>query len=311
MAAAETKEPVKATISAEAAPPAVEVEKIPTIKVLKPEDWPEAVSVKEQRLVRYVGGNMKFELRALSYAEQYKLQMENPMPDAPKEKRGKFEVTNEDNNEHKLACDAVRFRRWIATIDLCAMKIPGESLDEKVSWAQDNIARPGDVLNLYLEIAALSGNRTGEKSEGESDILVTKAEDWLSASKAPTIFAFIRAKQRLEFCLKGVTSAKMKQIDIATNPGEPPVELIRANDGSRRGIPAPNPENPRYKQKALDCAEARSALVLEAGLPFTIPGETLQQKLSWLGKRPAWEVVKLGQFLTNEVLSYQAEVDFL
>jgi len=291
--------------------PKAEQPKVKVTQVTAPEHWAPATDVKEERSISTVRGQMKFMLRALSYAEENLTFVHSPDPEPPEVKRGMIMVKNPDDPDYKDRLAAAKFRRYVETIDKCWSSLPGATLEEKVEWAQEHLWRGGDMLNLYYEILSVSGYGRAQKPEDESEIAISTPQQWMESSKVPTLYSFERAGERLVFSVKGISSAKMKQIELSTDPGQPPVELTKSPAGDRRGIPVPNYDNPRYKRKVEECHEARNVMMLENALGFSVPGTTVQEKIAWVGQRPSGEVSELIRFLKQDVMSYRSNTDFM
>ncbi len=287
------------------------MENMEIVNVVNPEQWEEAASVSENVEIEGPNGVMKFKIRAESFGEDMEFDKSNPEIEVPKQKRGMVMVDNRNDPEYQRKLQERGFRRNIVLIDRCWTKLPGTTVDEKVEWALENIEREGEFYKLAQAIRKLSGDGTGrqEDTEEQNPIMLTNPEDWVKASKAPTFYRFQRAGKILRFEIKGVNGKRIKEIEIATNPGEPPVKFQPTPDG-RRGSPMPDPEDANYKKKVEEMKIVEQVMYFDSSLPFVIPGTTIKDKIEWLHKRPVWEVLSLISFIRMENLSYRGKADF-
>ena len=290
----------------------MEKEKVEVVNVTMPEQWEEAEAVKEVVDILGPNGVMKFEIRAQSFGDDIDIDKMFPVIEIPKTKRGMVDIDNPNDPEYLQKVQERGFKRHIALIDRCWKPLPGTTIDEKIEWATLNLYREGEFYNLANAIRKLSGNGTGRQEDREEEtnpILMTNPEDWIKASKAPAFFRFERGGKVLRFEVKGINGKRIKEIEIATNPGEPPVKFKSAPDG-RRGMPMPDPNEPNYVKRVEDMKRVEQIMFFDSSLPFTIPGNTVQEKIKWLEKRPAWEVVSLINFIRMDNLSYRSKADF-
>lgn len=276
-------------------------------EVKKPEDWIAANEVSSQCQIESTSGSLTFKIRALSYNEEQKIWAAFPIPEAPKVKRGATVIANYDDPKYQEQVAEARFGRYVSVIDTCCMKLPGETIADKIFWAKENLFRGGEILTLYSEILKLSGYGNGEHEKSAASMLVGSPEDWLTVSKASSRFIIRRAGVSVAFHLKGVSASRLKTIETMTDPGQPPIQEVRGIAG--RKDPVPNPQEPGYLRRVAELELARNILILESGLPFPIPGDDYKAKIEWVNQRPAGEIKSLVNAM-NDIMGYRSQTDF-
>jgi len=294
------------TAVAEPTPPAV-------IKVTSPEHWPEAVTVKDQVQMDTLQGPMIFEIRAQSYGEDIQLVEDVPDPKPPtRESRG-ITIEDRENEDYVAAANAAFFKRVVGTIDQCWKKIPGDDLAAKAHWVSEHAWRPGEINHLYNAILALSGLHAGEAivPEALAKPIVADPDTWALSSQVRVAYMISRAGQRLTFELTGLSQLKQNQIVMACKPPEPPLKPIHDKiTGKRTGV-EPDLNDAKYKAAVQAADQYERVMKLELALPFKLPGDTNEQKLEWLKKRPVYEVRGLLMHLNHNILSYRNRSDFI
>ncbi len=289
-------------------------EKPEIITVDEPSKWLAAKDVKTEISINSVEGEFKFDVRALSYTEDQHIVKSYPIPDPPEVKRGRAVIRDYEDQKYLDACAEMRFRRMVATIDLCWNTIPGDDINEKSKWAEDNLWRGGDMKNLYGQIMGVSGFGSGKKrDESCLAVKINKPEDWIKASRAPSIYTFKRGNVEYNFNVTGIKGTRVKEIETSTNPGPAPTEFPIGVMGKpdTKATPIPNPKNPKYVQRCEELAQARRVLWLDECLGFKIPGESMAEKVQWVGDRPSGEINELVGFLQLDVMSYRDRTDFM
>ncbi len=72
-----------------------------------------------------------------------------------------------------------------------------------------------------------------------------------------------------------------------------------------------NDKDPVYLERVQANVDRRKVLVLEASLPWKLPGETMEQKVQWLHDRPAGEIAGLYFHILKEVNNFQDRSGFM
>lgn len=284
------------------------------VRMKKADDWFVAATVSEERAINTPNGPVKFKVRALSYGEYEAIRDATPDPKPP-ERKGANGVVEEDAQDpgYLRAMAESEYARYVAVADKCWSPIPGDTLQAKIAWAQ-SLSRPSDFAGLYVQIMALSGVGTGQQEVLPVGAgLITSPEQWFESAKAPTQYVFKRAERQVVFEVRGISAARVKAIEAATDPGQPPMVKV-ARPGRHlprepREIEQPNTEDPTFKARARQMQRFQNTMLLEAAL-FDFPGGTIEEKAKWLDDRPAGEVMSLLRFLKYDVLAYRGMVDF-
>lgn len=280
-----------------------------TTRVDSIEQWTEAKDVTAAIDLSSVKGKMRFNIRALSYEDDRRIEAMFPEPKPPVVKRAGIRVPNHEDPKYLDDRAARRFKIYVATIDACWMSLPGKTIEEKIDWAQEHLWRGGELSALYAAILELSGFGRGSHSQSDSPIEVCSPEDWIKSGKTASVWKVQRPKVDLAFELYGLSGAKYKAIAASTEPGPPPMRIPPDVNGQRTGEPVPDENDAGYKRKVDEMREARNLLVLEAGLAHSIPGNTIKDKLGWIGRRPVGEVKSILTAM-SDVLGYRSSADF-
>lgn len=291
-----------------------EKKEVNVVEVCKPEEWPTALELRQNVTIQTARGPAELTVRALSFAEQLKIEEQFPDPTAPLVDVGGMQQPNELDPEYKRRRSENHYMTRVAVIDTCWQPLPGKTMQEKVDWCLKNIEREGEVYKIANAIDKLSGFgvQQDENEEEPQKILMTTPEEWAKATKAPVFFKLVHGKTKLKFKIQGLSGERIKEIRLQCDPGEPPREFKTLPNipGGRRGIPIPNENSPAYvaKKKAKETLER--TMFFDECLPFKIPGERYDQKNTWIEQRPFWEVLSMYSFIRGDNLSYRDNVDF-
>lgn len=290
----------------------IQADESAVVEVKKPEDWPEATAVRHPILLPDGPQVLKFDVRALSLGEDIELQNLFEAPQPPKVKRGDVEVEDLEDDAYRDELAAIEFKKMVVVIDKTWLAIPGDSIEEKVTCAQEKLWRQGLLQNLYYEILRLSGFSAGEQIavSGSAEVIVQSVDDLAKQMQAAKVYRFAAGAKDLHFTLNGINSLALKKIEIATDPGAPPLQDAPRRAGRGGGIPTRNPLDPEYRAKAKRCADERNMLLLQATLGFEFPGKSADEKMEWLKLRPSGQVHSLLAFCKADVLTYRDKTDF-
>lgn len=281
--------------------------------VRSPDDWEPATAIVSVCSLDGLAGPSDFPIRALSYKEHAANLAESPPPTPPKIKIGGIEQFDRNNQRFIEEDAAATFNRMVRIIDSCWSTIPGDGLGEKVAWAAENLWRESEIIKLYGDIMSLSG--LGNSFRQPLDVapesaIVTSAETWAARSKATNVCCFRRMKKTIGFELRPISRLVSSQIDLATKPPDVPMrpKLGMIRGGTPEFVPDVN--DAKYKSKVRQMDERRTIMYLEESLSFKIPGGVHEEKMDWLGARPAFEVIGVSGFITNNINNYRDRVDF-
>jgi hypothetical protein len=138
--------------------------------------------------------------------------------------------------------------------------------------------------------------------------------DLLSVAQSGSTFRMSRPGEDyiIEIPLKQLSEKVKSQIDEQTPDPIPPSKPGK-NPASGK-VDAAYPEyawnDPGYKRKKRANDRKKDILRLEAILPFSIPGTTIEEKYSWIGDRLLGDVLKLRNFVDGEVVNYRKRFNF-
>lgn len=290
----------------------IQADESAVVEVKKPEDWPEATAVNYSIQLPDGPQILQFDVRALSLGEDIEIQNMFSDPVPPKAKRGDIEVDDLDDDGYQNELAEIEFNKMVATIDKTWIAIPGETIEEKSKCAQEKLWRQGLLKSLFLEILRLSGFSAGEQIAvaGAREVKVASVEDLAKQMQADKIYRLICGKKDLHFTLHGISSLDLKNIEISTDPGPPPLQDAPRRAGRGGGVPTRNPLDPDYRAKLKQCSDERNLLILQAAIGFEIPGKDVAQKIEWLRLRPSGQVHSLLTFIKADVLTYRDKTDF-
>ncbi|MFH1605163.1 MAG: hypothetical protein ABIH03_14810 [Pseudomonadota bacterium] len=277
------------------------------VVVKAPEDWPEATDVRGSVSLDMPDGTAKFDVRALSHAEHNEIILKYPVPQMPGDKASPAEKTawGEVAGMAKLSC-------WIAAVNACWKPLPGETVEAQAAWALNNLYRNDEILSLYAAIRVLSGRNLLEFNNPNSgkSISVDDPSRWAEITQRVYEFRIPHPNSpTLVFKVKGLSAARVAEIDKLTEVPEPPIKPVRGPRGRVEGA-QPDAKDPKYLQTVRSLDIYRDLLILESALSFEIPGATQAEKIAWIGRRPFDEVDQLRAFVCWRVANIQDRADF-
>jgi hypothetical protein len=293
----------------------------------KAEKWEEAEVFQSPCQIRIPGTNqlVQLQLRGLSYQQWDQIERKFPRPrpvDLSKpnqsaQNREELQATFEQR-EHQM-----KLNRRCEIFELALGKpIPGGSKEEKIAWL--NQMGSGDMEALFDRIADHQSNMSDgpvlalylqQAIEKSMEVVeVDSLETWSTLSAAGTFFRMQRPFEDyiIEFPLKQLTEETKRNIATATKDPVPPSKPGR-NPVTRQpdpSIPEYNFDDPAYLRAMHSTAQKRLLLHLEAVLPFEIPGLRQEDRFEWIGKRLLGDVVRLRNFIEDELIEYRNRLNF-
>lgn len=200
--------------------------------------------------------------------------------------------------------------------------IPGNSLDDKVRWLE--LRAQGEVDTLFNYVSDVMGNFYDNPILSEftslalrqatNIISVSDFSQWEEAANTETVFRMARPFEKyiIEFPLKSISTKDKQEIDEQTKEPIPP-KLPRRDKETGRIDPTrlePNYRDPHYKERLRVINQKRFAMVIQAALMFDIPGGNWEQKYQWISQRIVGDVIRLRNFIDEEILGYKSRYDF-
>lgn len=202
-------------------------------------------------------------------------------------------------------------------------KIPGSNWGEKIAWIEK--MNPGEMQAMYMaaqydacNIGMQPGpllteyNELSAKNKQIQEFAGFEGMD--DASKSQYFFRMQRPGDDyiLEFPLKGISAKQREEIDRECKEPDPPKAPKRDPVTKQLDFKnmVPNFQDKQYLDKCRVVGRRRTVMFFNACLPFDIPGKTLNEQFDWLGSRLVGDVVRLKNFITDELTSYYSRYRF-
>lgn len=288
------------------------------------EKWKDAKEFPGRYELNFGGKVLNIALKGVSYLAWEQQEEMYPYPDRPIEKDGE-KPTKQQLEEHDALVENIRQQRKVFMFqDVVGKSIPGQSMDEKVTWLNNRGYDAVEAFYSYVELhmTGLSDGNTLEAYNLESSqsnhkptaIDLTSFEDWDTADKTHATFRISRKfdEHIIEFNLRRVPHDTKEKIDRETQVPDPPQKPGR-NPLTKKFDPAfftSDTKDHRWLQNCAAMRHKKTVMVLEATLPFEIPGNDYKEKYSWISKKLMGDVYKLERFIFEELLGYRRQLDF-
>jgi hypothetical protein len=276
------------------------------VVVKNPDDWPEAVNVRGIVSIDIPDGVANFDVRALSHSECNEINGKYPLPLLGER------ATPAEKTANAEGVGMAKLSRWISAVNLCWKPLPGETLEAQATWAMKNLYRNDEIVSLYAAIRILSGRNLLEQNNlgGAKPVTVDDPSKWAEITQRVYEFRIAHANAPvLVFKVKGLSAARVSEIEKLTEAPEPPIKPVRGTRGRVEGA-QPDPQDPTYRKTLRSLEIYRDLLILESALSFEIPGSTQAEKVAWIGRRPFDEVDQLRAFVCWRVANIQERADF-
>lgn len=286
-----------------------------------PEKWQPAREVPCVYDMPIVGSSqkMRFNCRAISSKEWEFLEASHPIP--------QWIYEGDPPEDHKTNQEKARSARTIATLELALdKKFPGETFDEKLAVLNNKMPGEIDSLMIFVHRNLCNWDKFSSELLAQYELMIRTApqepkdivefsgfENWLTASEVKYFYRMCRPQQDyiLEFPLRGLTKNDKERFDTETK--EPQAPMVPAIDSTtkkiKRGEMIPNTQDPNWIKVIRGIAQKRTVLILEACLPFTIPGTDIASKYEWIAERPIGDLSRLKTFIEEEFLSYGSRLN--
>lgn len=295
----------------------------------KPEKWERADSFHHVCTLRPPGSSIVLEIpvRGLSYMEWEEIEMAHPMPEFNNEVEQLVSKERQAEME-RLKSDVVAKRR-VKVFEVSTGKvIPGKDLEEKTEWLKR--LGTGNADALFAEILDKHSNTANGKGPSSLDnyqqafetsdtplLTVSKFESFLDLMSLNTAQMFFRMQRQfdnfiIEFPLKHLSDSKREEID---NQVKEPIPDSKPGKNPMTGKPDQNYpiyawNDPRYRESMRLYIRARTTMLFEAILPFTIPGDSRDDRYKWIGSHLMGDVVRMKDFIEEDVLNYRSRFNF-
>ena len=149
-----------------------------------------------------------------------------------------------------------------------------------------------------------------EKTSKKTETVVDSPDKWLAADEVRARFTITRPDgEQSVILLKGIPAATYYSINKACRAIDPPIKETPQTDKRGKIIPGleplrePNYEDPKYIESKEHMDGKRMVLVIDAALPFDIPGDNWKEKHKWLQNRVPGDIDKLYAFIVYDLLN--------
>lgn len=288
----------------------------------KPEKWEEATTFRQSLKLGFPGTPriLKIPVRGLSYSEWLDIETKYTMPI-----QSAMQDMNEvQKQEYQDKQKSVENYRSIAVFEKATGKeIPGGSLEEKVAWLSHLGSGDSEIVFSRIlehfsnmqEGTLLTDYLDAIRSKDNQEVFeFNDFDDWIKASEIGYRFQMQRPFESyfVEIQLKKLDDQTKKEIGDQTKDPLPP---SKPGKNPTTGMPDPafpiyNWDDSRYRNQVKANSQRRLILLLNAVMPFEIPGKDEAAQLEWVGKRLLGDVVRLRSFLEENVINYRGRVNF-
>lgn len=259
---------------------------------------------------------MRIPLRGVSFGEWEVIDSQYHIPEVSEDADEKEKQKQKDEKSRLTKL------RYVKVFELSTGKsITGETEEEKAEWLSDNFG-VGELEALFTCILEKSSNiHEGnllieyENSSRQSTPVVsefTGFDDWVATSKIGSIFRMQRPFEDfiVEIPLKQITDRQKKSIDEQTKVPLPPSRpKIDKKTGMQVGA-IYDYNNPTFKAQSKLSNRKNIILLFETCLNFSLPGDTQEKKFKWVSDLLLGDVIKIRNFIENEVFGYRSKIDF-
>ena len=232
------------------------------------------------------------------------------------------ESTEQEKEKQKIEKEKNVGLRRVKVFELATDKnVPGETDEDKVTWLSENIsaAELDALFNCIIERGSnindgIALNEYNSALRNSKPVVSTFSgfDDWVSASNLGSIFRMQRPFEDfiIEVNLRQVTDSRKKQIDEQSKAPPPPSRpKIDKSTGRQIGM-LYDYNNPNYKAQTKIANRKSLVNIFEACLPFSLPGDSVDKKYKWISELLLGDVIKLRNFIENEVFNYRNRIDF-
>lgn len=152
-----------------------------------------------------------------------------------------------------------------------------------------------------------------EEAVGEvgSEIVVDSPEKWQSASTVAAKYTITRPDgTKLTFNLKGISAALYYEIVRQCTAMAVPKKLVRPTDvrgniiKGAQPMEQDDPDDPTYQKNRREMSDKLTVLLVDAALPFAIPGKDWKDKLNWLQDRLPGDIDKMFRFIQDDLCNF-------
>jgi len=290
------------------------------LKIDSPEKWQPAQNTK--RLFHWNIGNktLKVNLSGISYGKWSEIEDSAPIPERP----NSDDIQEQDKYQEEFEKQLTR-KRILSMESATGMEIPGSIIEEKEEWIKRKSDKELESIFDYIQsnVCCIGNGNLDEEYKQvllESDlngvsIDLKSLEDWDDANAVEHTLRFNRPGEDyiVEIPLNGISKDIRKKIESETKDPLPP-KILKRDPKSRKFDPSAPPEynfkDPNWIKRVNDLAKKRMVLLFDTCLTFDIPGNSTEEKYKWISDRLLGDVIKLRDFIRNELIGFSEYRDF-
>jgi hypothetical protein len=216
-----------------------------------------------------------------------------------------------------------QLKRQVRMLEVATRQvIPGDDMKAKMQWVAER--NNGELQALCAYIADVcTGLREGQMHEIMKQIhsmsshetkIVSNFSEWEIAAQTLANFRMCRPVEDFVFQIpmKGISQTRKLEIDQECILPVPPMKM-GIDPQTQRPSPKYKKENPRdpdYIRAKRAVEDKWMIMILDECMPFKIPGTSIKEKREWLNRRLLGDVIKLRQFIDNELLGSLSRYNF-
>lgn len=288
-------------------------------KIESIEDWTDAEDISGKFNMDINGLKITFNYKGISHLIWNSMVSEFKIPTA--------EDVSEDMTDEEFAIlvsDAYLPRKVVLFERGLSLKIPGETIDEKCkSLSRTPYAENERLLGEIKKYCLCFDNGSDVDKEiyrrtrntSCKGLEIKSYEDFFSATERINPYFVIFKHEAEDFLyeleLKPLTEERRVEIEKEFATPKAPVRPKRTlSGGLDTTIRERFETEPNHMRRVAKIKSLKTAAYICECLPFEVPGETMEDKMKELYKKPAGDIVELSLYIMQNFVSYSDTVDF-
>lgn len=260
-------------------------------------------------------------MHGISFADREEMESVYPLVKRLSKKDTMGNEIPESDQDFTARSNSLNAKRSVFLIERAiGKKIPGETLDEKVSFLSKRSIGEIDTLTDFAEVncsAINSGNLVEKFTSLNLQPLVNEFkgfEEWEEASQIKSIFRFQRPTENfiVEIALRNISQEDKISLEASCAPPDAPRNQRKVVDGKTAPMHEwePNYDDPTWKKSLAASQQKRKVMIFEKCLMFEIPGSNEHEKYKWLSSRLVGDIYKINRFIEQEICGYRSKYNF-
>jgi hypothetical protein len=292
----------------------------PFLVIDSPEKWAEATQVKAIYQMPIIGSgkSIAFPMIGPSLEKWESIEAKFVVP----EWQDEGDPTDDFlNNRKKILAE-----RRIAILECCLNKqFPGETAEQKIAYLNDRCPGEVEALIQFIENSLCNWSdgpqstllteysQVAQRAMGGAVIEFNSFDDWKKANEAEYFFRMQRPTDAyiIEIPLKGLSRDQKEHIQTETKESVPPLRPVFGHDRRPdKTKTVPNYQDPAWLKRTRTLMQKRTVMYFDACMPFTIPGNNVQEKYQWIAQRLVGDITKVKDFIETEFMSFGSRYSF-